>query len=214
MHNLLRLVVHLHLLLGIAVGLEDVNLRNDVVGQLMRELLDGLHLTLFYHFLILLLQFSHSGSTGTRSTLVRADMDALDVRDVLQRLQYDHHHDGGAVGIGNNAARTVQCILGIALRNHQGNIFVHAESAGVVNHHSTILGDGLGKLFRSASTGRGEGNVYVLEVVVVLEQLHGQFLATKSVFGTGRAFTAKQYQFVHRKIPFIEESQKLLTHGA
>ena len=65
MHDLAGLVVHLHLFLGIAVGLEHVNLRNDVVSQLMRELLDGLHFTLFYHFLVLLLQFCHSGSTGT-----------------------------------------------------------------------------------------------------------------------------------------------------
>ena len=83
MHDLLCLVEHLHLLLRIAVGLEDVNLWNNVIGQLVREFLDGLHLAGLYNLLVLLLQFGHSGGTGTRGTLVRSDMDALDVAQLL-----------------------------------------------------------------------------------------------------------------------------------
>ena len=127
MHNLLRLVVHLHLLLRIAIGLEHVNLGNHVISQLMRELLDGLHLAVLYHLLILLLKLSHSGSTGTRSTLIRRNMNALDVRDILQGLQHDHHHDCRAVRVGNDAAGTLQRILSITLRNNQGHIVVHTE---------------------------------------------------------------------------------------
>ena len=182
MHNLARLVIHLHLFLRVAVGLEDVNLRNDVVSQLVGKLLDGLYLTLFYHLLILLLQFGHSSGTSTRSALVRRNVDALDVRDFLQWLKHHDHHNGGAVGVGNDATRTVQRILGIALGHHQGYIVVHAESAGVVNHHSTILRDGLGKLLRRAGTSRGEGNVDILEIVVMLEQLHSQLLTAEGVF--------------------------------
>ena len=184
MHNLLRLVIHLHLLLRVAVGLEDVNLRNDVVGQLVGELLHGLHLARLDHLLILLLQFGHGGSTGTRGTLIRRDVDALDVRDILQGLQHYYHHDGRTVGVGNDATGTLQCILGITLGHHQGHIVVHAESTRVINHHGTILGNRLSKLLRRAGTCRGEGNVNVLEVVVVLQQLHGQLLATESILRT------------------------------
>ena len=79
MHDLTRLVVHLHLLLRVAVGLEHVNLRNHVVSQLMGELLDRLHLTRFDHLLVLLLQFGHGGSTGTRGTLIAGHVDTFDV---------------------------------------------------------------------------------------------------------------------------------------
>ena len=152
----------------------------------MGELLDGLHLAGLYHFLVLLLQFSHSGGTGTRGTLIAADVDALDVAELLQGLQHNHHHDGGAVGIGDDATGTLQGIGGIALGNHQGYIIIHTEGTAVVNHHAAVLGDGLGKLLRRAGTGRGKGDVDVLEVIVVLKQLHRQFLATERVLSTGR----------------------------
>ena len=83
MHDLTGLIVHLHLLLRVAVGLEHVNLGNHVVSQLVGELLDGLHLTLFDHLLVLLLEFGHSCSTCSRGTLIAGDVDALDVRDLL-----------------------------------------------------------------------------------------------------------------------------------
>ena len=95
-------------------------------------------------------------------------MDALDVRDVLQWLEYHHHHNCGAVGIGNDATGTVQGIFGIALRHHQGYVVIHTERTGIVNHHSTILGDGFCKLLRRAGSGRGKGNIDVLKVIVVL----------------------------------------------
>ena len=83
MHDLLRLVEHLHLFLRVAVGLEDVNLRNDVIGQLVGELLDGLHLASLHNLLVLLLKLSHSGGTGTGGTLVGGHVDALDVAQLL-----------------------------------------------------------------------------------------------------------------------------------
>ena len=109
-------------------------------------------------------------------------MDALDVRDFLQWLKHYDHHNGGAVGVGNDTTRTVQCILSVALRHYQGYIVVHAEGTGVVNHHSTILCDGLSKFLRRAGTSRGEGDVDILEIVVMLEQLHCQLLTAEGVF--------------------------------
>ena len=184
MHDLTRLVVHLHLLLGIAIGLEYVNLRNHIVSQLVGELLDSLHLTLFYHLLILLLQFGHGSGTGTRSTLIRSHVDALDMREFLQRLEYHDHHDRCTIRVGNNTTGTVQGILGIALGHHQGYIVVHAESTGIVNHHSTVFRNCLGKFLRGASTGRGESDIHILEVIVVLQQLHFDFLTLKRVLPT------------------------------
>ena len=145
MHDLTGLVEHLHLLLRVAIVLEHVNLRNHVVCQLISELVDG-WLLAFHQFLVLLLQFSHSSGTSTRSALVACHMDALDVTQLLNRLENHHHHDGSTVGVGNDATRTVEGIGSVALRHHQWHIIIHTEGTGVVNHYSTKLGDVLSKL--------------------------------------------------------------------
>ena len=141
-------------------------------------------------------------------------MDALDVAELLQRLQYDDHHDGGTVGVGDDTTGTVQGILGVALGHHEGHVGIHAESAGIVDHDTAVLRDGLSKLFRRAGTGRCEGDINILEIVVMLEQLHGQLLATEGVLRTGRTLGTKQHQFIHREISLIEQAQELLAYGA
>ena len=79
-------------------------------------------------------------------------MYALDVAQLFEGFQGNHHHDGGAVGVGNDAARTRQGIFGVAFRHHQGNVFVHAEGRRVVDHDSAKLRDVFGIFLRHAST--------------------------------------------------------------
>ena len=64
MHDLLCLVEHLHLLLGVTVVLKDVDLWNYVVSQLVSELV-YCWLFVIGKLLILLLKLSHSCCTGT-----------------------------------------------------------------------------------------------------------------------------------------------------
>ena len=138
----------------------------------MRELLDGLHLTCLHNFLILLLQLGHSGGTCTRGTLIGSHMNTLDMTELLQGLQYHDHHNGRTVRVCDNTTRTIQGILSVTLRNNQGHIIVHTECTGVVNHHAAVLRDGLCKFLRCTSTGTGKGDVNILEVVIMLQQLH------------------------------------------
>ena len=145
MHDLASLVEHLHLLLGISVVGEDVYLRDDVVSQLVRELLH-LHRLVVHQLAILLLQLCHGSSACARSALVAGDVYALDVAEMLERLQHYNHHDSGAVRVGDDAARTVQSVLGVALGHNQWHVVAHAESRRVVDHHGAVLGDGLGEL--------------------------------------------------------------------
>ena len=203
---------HLHLLLGIAVVGEHVNLGDYVEGQLVCELLHG-GLLAGQHLAVLFEQFCHGCGTGTAGSLITGHVDAADVADVLQSLQGHYHHDGGAVGVGYDAAGAVLCVLGIALGHYQGHVLVHAECAGVVYHHGTVLGDGLGKLLARAATGAGEGNVHALEVIVVLEEFHFYLLATEGVFGSGAALAAEKQQFVNGEVAFIQNAQEFLTYG-
>ena len=120
-------------------------------------------------------------------------MDALDMRELLQWLQAYHHHYSGAVRVGDDAARTVEGILGIALWHYQWYILVHAERAGIVDHHGTILGDILTEFLGGACSGRSEGDVNTLEVVVMLKQFHLIFLTAEGVFRAGTTLRAKEH---------------------
>ena len=179
----------------------------------MRELLDS-HGVAVNDVLVLLLQFRHSRSTCARRALVTRHVDAFDVRDILQRLQNHHHHNSGAVGVGNDAARTVEGVLGVTFRHYERHVLVHTERARIVNHHRAVLGDVGGKLLGSACARRSKGDVNALEVVVVLEQLHFVLLAPECIFGAGTALRAKKHQLVNRKIPFREDAQELLSYRA
>ena len=111
-------------------------------------------------------------------------------------------------------ARTVEGVLGVALRHHEGHVGVHAEGAGVVDHHGAVLGDGLGEFLGSGGAGRHEGVVHALEVVVVLEKLHFIFLPAEGVFAAGAPGRAEEYEFVNGEIAFVEDPQELLSHGS
>ena len=152
MHYLARLVVHFHLLLGVVGVGHHVYLRNDVVGQLMGELLDGRDLSLGHYLAILLLQLGHGGRPGTAGTLIGRHVHATDVTELLDGLQHYDHHNGGTIRVGYDATGALQGIGRIDLGHHQGHIRIHTESTRVVYHHGTVLGDGIGKLLRGATT--------------------------------------------------------------
>src|SRR3712207_6172057 len=113
MHNLARLVKHLHLLLRITGLGHLVYLRNHIVGQLVGELFYSLHLARLYQFLILLLQLLHGCRARTAGTLVACHMHLANMAQLIDGLKHHHHHDSSAVRVGNNAAWALQGILGI-----------------------------------------------------------------------------------------------------
>ena len=78
MHDLARLVVHLQLLLGVVIIPEDIDLRNEVVGKLVGELL---HLGLFAtcDSLRLLIELSHTTRTSTAGSLISSYVDTANV---------------------------------------------------------------------------------------------------------------------------------------
>ena len=212
MHNLACLVEHLHLFLRIAVIGEHVDLWDDIICQLVRELLHRHRLTVD-KLLVLLLQLGHGSGTGATGTLIGRDADALDVAQLLERLQHHHHHDGRAVRIGNDATRAHQCILGIALGNNQRHVGVHAEGTAVVDHHTAMLRDGLGEILRGATAGRYKGHIDVLEVIVMLQELHFVLLTTELIFTAGAALRAEENQLVNREIALSQNAQELLSYG-
>ena len=212
MHNLLCFVVHLHLLLGVTVIGKDIDLRNYVEGQLIGKLLDGWLLACQY-LTVLFVELSHGSGTGTACSLIAGNVDAPDVADILQSLQGNNHHDCGTVGVGDDIAGTVQSILGIALGNYQGHILFHTEGAAVIYHHGTVLGNGLGKLLACTASCAGKSDIHTLEVVVMLQQLHFNFLSAEGILCSCTALASKEKQLVNGEISLIQNSQEFLTYG-
>ena len=171
MHDFTRFVEHLHLLLGVKVVGEDIDLGYHVVGQLVIELLYRGGFA-FHELFVLMHQLGHGGGTGPAGSLVSGHMHRLDVGELFERLQSDNHLYGGAVGVGNHAAGTHLGIGAIDFGHHQRHIFVHAECARIVDHDSAIFRDGLFKLFRGPGSRRSKRDVYALEIVVVFQLLH------------------------------------------
>ena len=135
--------------------------------------------------------------------------------EALDGLQGHDHHDGGAVGVGDDAARAVEGIGGVALGHHEGHVFVHAESRRVVDHHCTVFRDVGGKFLRSARACGGEGDVYAPEVFRLVAQfLDGVLLAAKFVLPACAALRAEKQEVVYGKLALRKHAQKFLANGA
>ncbi len=100
--NLLRLDHHLPFFLGEAGIEEDVDMRDDVEGDLLGEFLD-LDRIGDEHRARLAEQFVHRVLAGAGHRLIGRDDDALDLRCIVQRLQRHDELRGRAIGIGDDA---------------------------------------------------------------------------------------------------------------
>ena len=128
MQYLSGLVEHLHLFFGVIVVSEDVNLGYHIVSQLVSEFAHCRFLA-SGKLAVLLLKFSHCAGSGSGCGLVACYVDVFDVRKLLDGFEYHYHHDGGAIGIGDDSSRRIEGILRVALGHYKRNILIHTECA-------------------------------------------------------------------------------------
>ena len=76
-----------------------------------------------------------------------------------------------------------------------------------------MLRDGFGKFLACAASGRCEGDVHALEVVVMLEQLHFHLLAAERIFTTGRTLAAEKNKFINGEMALLKDAEELLANG-
>ena len=190
MHNFLGLVVHFHFLLGVTVIEENVDVGNDVVGELMGEFFHG-GLLASAELAVLLNEFVHSSSTGATCGLVGSHVDTAYRGYVVDGFEGNDHLDGSAVGVSDDVSRGIESVVAVDFGHYEGHIDVHAESAGVVDHKSAMRGDYRSILLRDSGAGRSESDVDVFEIVgVVAKFLNGILLTFKRITAacrTGRA---------------------------
>ena len=143
MQDLAAFVLHLHFLAGIAVFAKAADLGNNVIGDLILEYLwhrlfapgNGFHL-------LHQLQGASCACAGYR--LVGGGDHGLNGGKLCQGVDGHQGHDGGAIGIGDDALVPLH-ILGVDLWDHQGHIWVQTKRAGIIYEHSARCLDSRGK---------------------------------------------------------------------
>ena len=168
---------HLPFFLGRTIVHEDIDMRNDVEGDLLREF-HRLDLIAHENGAALLEQFVHSRLPRAGHRLVRRNDHPLDRRRIVQRLQRHDQLRGRAVRIGDDVTLFVVVDrFGIDLGHDQRNVRIHPVQRAVVDHDAAG-GGGLGRIvFRRAATGCEEGDVPARPVemldVLAFEHLAG-----------------------------------------
>ena len=212
--NLAGLALHLHLLVGVVIVEEGVDLRDEIAEELCLELAD---FQLVAGGIVGNLPFKlgHAGGTGAGSGLVGSHVDALYGAEAVDGCQGHEHLDGCTVGVADDVARAHEGVGGIDLGHYQGHVGVHAESRRVVDHHGSAGGDDVGVFLRHGGTGADKGHLEAGEKFgVVGELLDHVVVAAKGVCASGGAGRAEETESVDGKGLLVEYAQQLLAHGA
>ena len=210
-HDLAALVLHLHLLGGIALEGFAADLRDDVIGDLILEHLgrDTLALTQQLH---LLHQLLRAACARAGHGLIAGGHNALDGAVVVQGVNGHQADDGGAVGVGDDAL-VLFGILRVDLRDDQRHVRVKAEGAGVIHEHRAGLDDGGSEALGDVVLRRAQDDVHALKRLVA-GQLHGDVPPVPGQHLAHGALRGQQVQLVHREIPLCQHLHHLAAYRA
>ena len=217
-HNLAGFVEHLHLFLRVIIFRHLVDLRNDVVGELMREFGNMSRRTRFDDVLVLLLQLFHGNGTGAACALVRRNVDLLDLRNLVDRIQNDNHHDGRAVRVCDDALtaefRFVKLdVFRIHFRNDERNVRIHAVEASVVDADSTGLHCGRKEFLGNGGSCGGEHDVHTLEGIVS-EFFNSQFFTAELDLTASATLGCEKLQRIQLEVAFFKDGEEFLSYCA
>ena len=213
MHDLAALVLHLQLLGRVRLVLEAADLRDKVIGQLIREGLGLPHLAALGEHTALALELREARKAGAGGSLIGRDDQTLQAGSLVKREGRHEADDGGAVGVGDDVARVVGNIRRVDLGNNKGHVLVEAERVRVVHAHSAALG-GLGKKFLGGLVAGGaEDDVDALEGVRA-GKLHGNVLAAEPHGLAHRARRGERDEPLDGKITLLETLEHLGSDDA
>ena len=172
----------------------------------------------FEDVLVLLLEFFHGDGACATCTLVRRNVDLLDVRNLFDRVEHHNHHDGRAVRVRNDALAAIFSLVeldvfGVHFGHDQRDLRVHAEETRVVHHHGAVLdGDG-GEFLGNRGTGGAEHQVNTLEGILV-QNFALEGFALELEFLARAALGGEELEALQREVAFLEDGEDFLAHGA
>ena len=215
--NLLGLDHHLPLFLGIARIHEHIDMRNDVEGDLLGELL-WRWLVGDENALGLRPQFVEAFLARPRHRLIGRHNDALDLGHVVERLQGHDELRRRAIRVGDDIAAVgprhiVRQHMGVHFRNHQRHILLVAKARGIIdddaahgaNFWRPFLGDGRAR--------RHQAEIHPREIEL-LQILALQHAVAEGDFHTHRLSRGDGVNLIHRKQPFLEDREHFAAHIA
>ncbi|MDF2581099.1 MAG: hypothetical protein K0S49_2678, partial [Microbacterium sp.] len=104
-------------------------------------------------------QFLGPREARARDRLIGRDDETLEAGLGVEHLQHGHRGHRGAVGVRDDALGRVDRGVGVDLADDEGNLGIHAPSAGVVDDDGARLGEPRGVRARTGRTGGEEGDV-------------------------------------------------------
>ena len=215
LEDLSRLVT-IFIPLRVEVVIEDIDLRMRLKVDLimLRELCArqdiGLRLAAGNDILDLLLKLGHGFLAAARNSLIRRNDDALDLREIVKRLQGHHHDDRRAVRVGDDALVTGNG-LRIDFRNNERDFRIHAESAGIVDDNGTGLDGCRSELLAGCTAGK-QGNLDILEGVI-RRLLYRVLFAHELDLLASAALGSEHFQIGKGEIALFDEVQEFLAYG-
>src|SRR3990167_2498687 len=210
--DLARFPDQLHLFLGVTVGLEVVDVRDQVEGDLHREAL-RVRGAAGNEVGALLLEFIHGRAAAARHRLVGRHVDALDADLPMDRRERHQHLHGRAIGVGDDAARRIGNRVRIYFAHHQRHVVVVVEGRRVVHDDCAGRGKFRRVLRGRRTTCRKQRDVHAGRIES-REVLHHDLLVAELDGLPRRSRARERDQFFHRELALIEDGQHDLANGA
>ena len=209
--DLAALVLELHLLGGVAVALLAADLRDDVVGDLVREHLRRVGLA-GAQGVDLVLQLDRAACARAGHGLIRRHDHVADGRELAQRVDGGQRDDGRAVGIRDDAVVQLH-VPGIDLRHDERYVRVQAEGRGVIHEHGAGAHDRGGEALGNVVFRRAEDDVHAGEGGV-RRFLDDDVLPLPRHDFAGRAGAREQMQLPDGELALGEDLHHFLSDGA
>ena len=211
MENAAALILHFHLLVGVAVLQLIADMGDDIQGNLGGE---GAAYGLFPggKGLHLVFQLHQSCLTCPGYGLIGAGHHGLDGGEPGDTGHGHQRDDGGAVGVRDDAL-ILEGVLAVDLRHHQGDLRVKAESGAVVDIDRTAFDDSGGKLSGHAVFHRAQHKIHALEAAL-RGLLNGHVLTVELDGASCASGAGKGQQLLYGNVVFLQNLQHLLAYGA
>ena len=206
--NLLGLDHHLPFLLGRAVFHEDVDMRNDVEGDLLGEDL-WLGRIGDEDALGLVPQLVHRFLARAGHRLIGGDDHALDLGEIVQRLQHHDELRGRAIRVGDDVLLgEARHGVGVHFRHDERNVGVVAPAGGIVDDDAALRADPWAPLLGDGRARRHQGEVDAAEVEI-LEVAAFEALIAEGHLDAHRPARGDGEHLVGGKLPLGEDIEHL-----
>ena len=209
--DLAALVLHLHLLAGVALEGLAADLGNDVVRDLILEDL-GLKVLALGKGLDLIVEFVDAALARAADGLIGRGDDRLDGAFLGEGIDGYKRDDRGAVGIRDDALVPLH-VLGVDLGNDEGNIGVEAEGARVIDEHRARLDDRGSETLGDVVLGRAKDDVEPFKGIVGGFD-DGAFLPAERDLTARASGACDGTKGRDREIALFENFDHFLTDGA